>query len=389
MTLDSEQYEWLVSPQGQECLHFAMNAPDHWGRLRQKLTAPQRLVVEQQVELRKRAANKFKNSDELVYTAKGLQQSTDSLIAHYKSGRFANHDSVADYCCGIGGDLIELGAVSRTEGYDLDPVHVTLANANCLAASSNAQATLADVTQLDPGRVAAWHIDPDRRATGRRTTHLENSQPSSESLQAMLRRNENGAIKMAPATSLEIDWLHDAELEWIGHSRSCQQLIAWCGGLSQRPGTRVATVLRPREDPHSFCGKEEHPDLARSWGDFLYEPHSVILAAGLAGALANSLGISAIIPGGGYLTGNVLLDTPFLATFRIIEMTSFRPKKIRKRLQQLGAGIVEVKQRGVNVDPTSLQKSLRGTGERPLTVLVTRQDKSVIAFVAERIDAKG
>ena len=383
MSIDIEHYQWLLGPDGRECLRVASHEANRWSRM-QGITAAQRQVVDTQVTLRGKAGAKFHAAAEMFFTAKGLQQSTDQLIATYKSLRFGKCDSIADYCCGIGGDLVQLGNVGRATGYDLEPLHVLLATANCEATSVNAVAEQADVMQLDPRDVDAWHIDPDRRSSGQRTVQLDRFQPPVETLHSMLEMNPDGAVKMAPATPVDDAWLQDAELQWIGHSRSCQQVVAWFGGLAKNPGQRVATLLGPANTEVSFVGTEQAPNLVDKAAHYVMEPHAVVLAAGLAGSLANDVGLDAVIPGGGYLTGDVPIDSPLLTTFQVLETMSFRPKRIRKRLADLSAGIVEVKQRGVKVDPATLQKQWRGSGSRELSVLVTRQGKSIIAIIAER-----
>ncbi|MFC1757496.1 hypothetical protein ACFL2H_01850 [Planctomycetota bacterium] len=384
MSLDIEQYEWLVSPAGREVLQIAALDSRQWARM-QGVTPAQRILVDAQVRLRAKAAAKFPEGGELFFTSIGLQQSTDSMIARYKSTRFVGLDTIADFCCGIGGDLNRLGAVGCAIGYDRDPLHVLLANANCAALGVKAEAKQQDVTTIDPNAFDAWHIDPDRRASGGRTIQPDHFQPSTVTLQSMLCRNPIGAVKMAPATPTDVPWLQEAELEWIGHSRSCQQVVAWFGELARNPTQRVATLLRPNEPPVSFVGEEEPPNVVDQIDEYIFEPHSAVLAASLAGTLANSVGLDAVIPGGGYLTGRQPHASPLLSAFRVLEATSFRPKKIRKRLANLGCGIVEVKQRGVNVDPTMLQKRWRGEGNRGLTVLVTRRGKSIIAIIVERV----
>jgi hypothetical protein len=322
----------------------------------------------------------------MFFSVKGLQQCTDYEIANYKANRFSDCDTIADYCCGIGGDLIALGNVGRTNGFDLDPMNVAMANANCESSKSNASAELADVTQLDPASVSAWHIDPDRRASGSRTTRWDNFQPSRESILRLTRRNPNCAIKLAPATPVDEDWLQAAELEWIGHSRSCQQLVAWHGDLARQSGKRIATILRDGES-FSFSGIEEAPSLANEVDEFVYEPHAAVLAAGLSGSLANSLNLTAIIPGGGYLTGDAPIDNNLISSFRVLDVVPFREKRIKQLLGRFNAGVIEVKKRGVDIDPAKLQKLWRSKGDRTLSVIVTRRDRSVIAIVAERLNS--
>ncbi|MCA9214128.1 MAG: hypothetical protein KDB27_13745 [Planctomycetales bacterium] len=391
MSLHTEHLKWLIGPEGHQSILTAMNDAAEWRKHSKRLPADRAALVAEQAELRQRAAAKFPLHDQMFFTRIGLQQATDAMIATYKANRFRGHAVVADYCCGIGGDLIHFAQVSEACGFDLDPDRVLLANANCKAAGVNATARVADVCALDTRDVSAWHIDPDRRATGNRTVRIDAFQPSAEAITRMLQRNVNGAIKLAPATPTDdLEWATDVDLEWIGHSRSCQQLVAWFGGLVQHANQRVATVIDNQGNTISFASVDESAPAAEEVGAFVFEPHPTILAAGLAGAISNRLNLQTLIPGGGYLTAATLVDSKddaarFLTAFRVLESDSFRPKRIRKRLQELNAGIVEVKQRGVKVDLATLQRQWRGSGESNLTVLITRRGKSMIAIIAERV----
>ena len=126
-------FEWLVGPDAAAWLNLAA-AEDTasvglTARLRRDLSAERAHLVLEQATLRRRAREKFAAAEKMFFTPLGLQQSTDEAIADYKAARFGERmaekrrdaastpagrppsgDLVADFCCGIGGDLMALSA---------------------------------------------------------------------------------------------------------------------------------------------------------------------------------------------------------------------------------------------------------------------------------------
>ena len=137
-------------------------------RLRRELSAERARLVVEQVDLRRRAAEKFGDLPQrMFFTRVLLEQATDLWIARYKAARFASGGTWRsdDYCCGIGGDLIALAERGRCDGLGLSSeVACLLAEANLRAGRRNAGSNCGDVEQLTPERSTAWHLDPDRRA---------------------------------------------------------------------------------------------------------------------------------------------------------------------------------------------------------------------------------
>ena len=141
---------------------------------------------------------------------------------------------VADFCCGVGGDLMALVALGSAIGVDRNPVAVHFA-----AVNTGALARVADVAEFDVDGVTTWHIDPDRRPGGRRTTSLEWCEPSRATIEHTLQRVPDGAVKLAPATVVPNEWSEHCELEWISREprshadvidawrTSCPRLTVW------------------------------------------------------------------------------------------------------------------------------------------------------------------
>ncbi|MEU2774079.1 hypothetical protein ABZ646_14340, partial [Streptomyces sp. NPDC007162] len=104
-----------------------------------------------QARLRQRAAAKFGAADaeRMFFTPNGVEQSTRASVASYRAECFRalGVRSVADLCCGIGGDAIALARAGiRVLAVDRDPVTAATARANAEALG------LADLDQGPRGR---------------------------------------------------------------------------------------------------------------------------------------------------------------------------------------------------------------------------------------------
>ncbi len=396
-------YRWLVSPAAAGPLARAAAEPDLLARaaaLRSELTAGQARLVLEQVSLRQRAVKKFAAASRLFFTPMGLQQATDGWIAAYKARRFVGLPRVVDYCCGIGGDLMALAPQGPAVGVDRDPVAALLAEANCRAVLDLARGPAGDadancpvvvhvgeVASLSPAADEAWHIDPDRRATGRRSTHVEWHDPPAEMIDRMLATVPAGAIKLAPAAELPEAWREQAEWEWISSARECRQLIGWFGPLAQRPGAHRATLVSRAGLPPASIVAE--PDVAcpvaESVGRHVFDPDPAVVAAGLVGAIAVEHGLSALVSGGAYLTADRALAHPLLAGFAVREVMPWDVRRLKRLLRERRIGRLEVKQRGTRHDPAAVARELKVAGDESATLILFRRGKSVVAILAERV----
>ncbi|MEX2186196.1 MAG: hypothetical protein WD875_05355 [Pirellulales bacterium] len=387
-----DDFRWLTSDTAARWLRLAEELADEplsgAERLRRELSAPRAAVVLEQAQLRRRARRKFSAAGRMFFTARGLEQATDETIATYKRRRFAAGGTIADLCCGIGGDLVALAARGPVVGVERDAATVVLAGANLAAVAAgdlkNARVECGDAEGFDVGQSVAWHIDPDRRPAGKRTTRAALHEPSDVAIDALFRKNPAAAVKLAPAAEISDRWAAEAELEWIGHDRQCQQLVAWFGDLTTQSGERRASVLRGGE-VHSLIGSRGiAPATAPAVGRFVYEPHAAVLAADLWGDLAMRNELACIEPRIPYLTADAPVDDPLLARFEVLEVLPFRAWRLQAALRERRGGRLEIKKRGVDVDPAALRRELAVEGDEQLTVIVTRRARKTIAIIARR-----
>lgn len=406
-------YRWLTGPEAEPWL--ALCAAERSvsaalaTRLRRALSAAQTHLVLEQVELRRRAAGKIPDAARLFFTRQQLEQATDQTIAGYKAARFERFTAAADLCCGIGGDLLALaealqGAAGLVRGVERDPCIALLAQANCRARGLDAaeddpacrhgamvEPREANVEAL--GDAQAWHIDPDRRAAGRRSTAPQLHSPPLSEIEAMLAALPHAAVKLAPAGRPPVAWYDAAELEWISRGGECRQLVAWFGSLARHAGRRCATVLDETRTPRTIVGAGPSqpalpPAPAADVGPYVYEPDPAVIAAGLVDELAQDLGLAPLDPQIAYLTGERLCVDPAVTAFETLAALPFHLGRIKSLVRERGIGRLEIKQRGLPFSPADLERQLRGPGDAAATLLLMRRGDKPLAILARRVKRK-
>lgn len=393
-----DDYRWLTSSAAEPWLCSLRDSQlpltAQVAALRRELSPKRTHLVLELTSLRDRAQAKFTDAGAMFFTARGLEQATDEIVAAYKARRFSGRDAIFDLCTGIGGDLLALAAAGETTAFDRDPIMAILATANgrtCVdrRTTNNPPPTCHahDVEQLDLTECSAWHIDPDRRSTGRRTTRVDLHEPATGAIDRLLARNPHAAVKLAPAAQLPDDWPQKAELEWISRGRECRQLVAWFGELANDPGRRRATVLGDGTGPPRLIvgTPERAPSRIAPIGRYLFEPDAAVLAADLEAALAAEHALAGISTGIAYWTGDAPIVDPALACFEVLEVLPFRLKPVASLLRARNIGQLEIKKRGVALDPAELRRQLRLKGDEAATLLLAPIAKRVTAVLARRV----
>lgn len=158
-----------------------------------------------QARLRQRAAAKFgaEDAERMFFTPNGVEQSTRASVATYRAECFRalGIRSLADLCCGIGGDAIALARAGiRVLAVDRDPLTaaVARANADALGLADLIEVREADVTDVDTSGYDAVFVDPARRGgRGRIFDPEAYSPPLSWAVEAA-RKAPRAALKIAP-----------------------------------------------------------------------------------------------------------------------------------------------------------------------------------------------
>lgn len=394
VTASLDDHRWLTDEAARPWLarasdELAAGAPlvPMMARLRKDLSPERAHLVLSQVELRQRAQEKFSRAAEMFFTPLGLAQATDELLARYKAARLGAEQSVADLCCGIGGDLIAIGEGRRCLGVDRDPIaaHLAAVNAGVYGVSGLTIACEEASARALQSR-SAWHIDPDRRPEGKRTVRAERFEPPWEVIEELLARCGDAAVKLAPATKLSAEVAARCEREWIESRGECRQQVAWWGGLARHAGHCAATVIDTAGGTATIVGAGGEPaPLAESIGRYVYEPCAAVRAARLVGIFCQQAGFESLGSVPSYLTSDRRISLPLAAGFEVLDSLPFDLRRLKDALRQLGIGPVEVKKRGVAVDPDRLRRQMGRSEGEPGVVLIAPVGVRTMAIVARRL----
>ena len=403
--LDHDDYRWLVSEAAAPWL--ALVAVDQRptlqiaAALRKDLSPMRAHLILEQIDLRKRAKQKFPRGEHMFFTRKCLEQSTDYWLAHYKAARYTPSVRIVDLCCGIGGDAIALAERGPVLAVDSDLLVTILAEANAAALGLAASLNVAteDVTESKFADSDLWHLDPDRRPGGQRVTRLDTSLPSRKWFDVFQQQHGNGALKLAPGDSFEARGEEPIEWEYISRDGEVRQQVVYFGSLAQTPFRCTCTSLSrdgqllgqfhsaipPRPAHFAKVIIDDEIPMAERIGAYLYEPEPTILAAGLERPFANQHGLSFTSPTRGYLTSDIRAHDPMLSTFRVLETLQFDRKRVAALLRDRQVGTVEVKTRDKALDTNRLQREFSTRGGENATLILTRFQEKTWAVLCERI----
>ena len=319
----------------------------------------------------------------------------------FKAKQFTEHESVLDVCCGIGGDLLGLAGRNSanenliTTGIDNDPVTALFASHNLQhflrtrqISQSAAMILNSDFADVDLSDYSAIHLDPDRRK-GRRTTDGRHFSPSLIDVFNRVSESQMVSVKVAPATPTEDSFPEQLHRQWIGDRRECKQQILWLGS-DLPPSQRSATlVLDDGSNYHIGCeGRTDiERTLAPSLQRYLYEPHSVVLAAKLEDHLAAKHNLQRIAKSTSYFVSEALVEEPLLKRFKVIEMFKLDLKTVHRFLSEKDVGEVEFKQRGIDKVTFDRFRKLKLSGSKKATLFLTRygSPEKRRAIVAKRL----
>lgn len=344
-----------------------------------------------QARLRQRAAAKFAAADaeRMFFTPNGVEQSTRASVAAYRARRLTDLGvtSVADLCCGIGGDAIALARAGiRVLAVDRDPLTaaVARANAEALGLGDLIEVREADVMEVDTAGYDAVFVDPARRGarsgggarnastrgggrvTGGRIFDPEAYSPPLSWAVAAARTAPHAALKVAPGIPHEAVPA-EAEAEWISDGGDVKEAVLWFG--TGAPGAVRATLL---PGPRTLLGRGLPDPGVRPVGRYLYEPDGAVIRAHLVAEVAEEVGGGLVDATIAYVTADELHPTPYATPYEITDRLPFNVKRLKALLREREVGTLTVKKRGSAVEPEELRRKVKPQGPNAATVFLTR-----------------
>ncbi len=343
-----------------------------------------------QARLRHRAVGKFGDfASRMLFTEAGLEQATRLRVAALHAGRFtaAGIRHVADLGCGLGGDALAMAAIDlEVTAVEADEVTATLASYN-LAPFEHARVIhgRAEDTALDG--IDAAFLDPARRTAGHgntsRLTRPEDYTPSLDFVFSLAERMPIG-VKLGPG--LDRDLIPDnCEAQWVSVDGQLVEMGLWFGPLA-RAGVRRSALVLDGAGPTEITGEGDSEDAeVGELGEYIYEPDGSVIRARLIGTLARSLNARMLSADIAWLTSDAAVPTRFAAGFRVLKRLPLDERTLRAELGSRGIGTLEIKKRGVDIDPAEFRKKLKPSGPNSATLVLTRVAGRRVALLTERL----
>jgi len=313
--------------------------------------------------LRRKAAAKFADASEWLFTDEALQQATAGPVAEHRALRLTGR-TVHDATCSVGTELAALR--NRAEfvvGSDIDPVRLAMARHNV------GDVPLCRADALRPVTAdAVVVVDPARRSGTRRRFDSRASRPPLDQLLDVLAARDY-VVKCAPGVDFavlrQLGFL--GEIEVTSLAGSVREACLWSPGLSETSVRRRATILDTAEQL-----TDAEPDDCRvaPAGRWIVDPDGAVVRAGLVRHYAVRHGLWQLDADIAYLSGDQLPDG--VRGFEVLEQLAFSERHLRQALSARDVGAVEILVRGVDLDPDALRSRLRLRGSAHLAVVVAR-----------------
>lgn len=313
--------------------------------------------------LRRRAAAKFADPSDWLFTDDALQQATAQGVAEHRARRLAGA-TVHDVTCSVGSELAALrNSAGFVVGSDIDEVRLAMARHNI------GDVPLCRADALRPvSRDAVVLADPARRGSGRRRFDpLDYTPPLDRLLEVYGVRHL--VVKCAPGIDFTaVERLgFTGEIEVVSLDGSVREACLWSPGLAEPGVRRRATMLG---GPQQITDAEPDDCPVAPAGRWIVDPDGAVVRAGLVHHYATRHGLWQLDPDIAYLSGDRLPDG--VRGFEVLDELGFSEKRLRQALSAHDAGAVEILVRGVDVDPDALRRRLKLHGSSAVSLVIAR-----------------
>ncbi len=359
-------------------------------------------AVTAQLQLRKEAEVKFgESAKHMLLTRDGLEQATRFPVSFLHALRYSNAgvSRVADLGCGIGADSVALCTAGvEVVALDKDPQAAACAATN-LRDFPGAEVIVGDANEVDlkwllAKDVGGVFLDPARRSAGKRVLKPSMWSPSWERVTEIFSWGLPSGVKVAPGIDHGLLGI-GSHAQWTSVDGELVEAALWSSQLSPEGPGRSAQVLlggtrHVLTDPETKTADAPvRPARVGDVDEFLYEPGPAVIRSGLIARAAEMTDTHLIHQRIAYLSGPRELASPYLTGFKVERIVPLRKKRVLQALRDLGAGPVEVKKRGADLNPAEwqkdLQKQLSAPQGRPLVVFATRTAGGHTAIIASRL----
>jgi hypothetical protein len=117
----------------------------------------------------------------------------------------------------------------------------------------------------------------------------------------------------------------------------------------------------------------------------VYEPEGAVIRAGAISLLAEQLGATLVDPSIAYLTSDRFEHTPFARAYEVLDRLPYTESVLRSWLRERDIGVLEIKQRGIDLDPARLRRRLSPRGSNSATWVITRTPSGAAVLHVRRL----
>lgn len=345
------------------------------------LNNPEKPIKEMlsQIQLQRRNFKKIPFSNELLFTEQGAQQASSWQLAKYHGEKFRVFNIVADLCCGIGVDLINIAkGKEKIYAINLDEDTLKLSEYNCKNQNfNNINFMLGKAEDFDQ-QVDAIFIDPDRRSGSNRRIAPEDYSPPFSKIMRLRNICKNIAVKLSPAIDYKrLNLPLDSTLEFVSENGTLKEILLCMGKLSTENCERKAVLLTYNLILQNSNVKTKVTEIQK----YLFEPDPAIIRARLVQELGSKIGYNLIDSKLALLTGSQILLSDFGKTYEVEEIMKYDLKRVRKFIRENEIGELIIKTRGFPESVEKFRKKIKLKGKNSVIMFILRKgDDHIIVF---------
>ncbi|MFZ9857297.1 MAG: class I SAM-dependent methyltransferase [Roseiflexaceae bacterium] len=340
--------------------------------LRKHIDASHAAALFELAWVRQRATTKFTDGHRLWFTREALEQASHERVAQARLVHVAAATHIADICCGCGGDALTLATVAPTIALDTDTTRIALAKANLAQRNLHATCIVADATTYAvPDSVDVVFFDPGRRQHGKRIFDADDYIPPLSLANQWRHPSRRIIIKCAPGIDYaQLPFAQPYAIDCVSLYGDMRETLVMLD-MPYR-WQRQATVIRS-DGIHRLTNQPDITAMPITTPQrYIYEPDTAVIRAGLVTHFAAQHDLFMIDPQIAYVTGAIVVDTPFARCWQVLDTLPFNERQLRQRLRQLHGGSITVKKRGSPIDTDALAKRLSQPDGVPYVVILTR-----------------
>ena len=332
-----------------------------------------------QIQLQRKNLKKIPISNKLLFTEQGAQQASSFKLAKYHGEKFSGYNIVADLCCGIGVDLINIAKnKEQVFAVDLDADTIKLAEYNCKSNNlNNINYKLVKAEEFDE-QVDAIFIDPDRRPGTSRKIAPEDYSPKFSQILKLRDICPNIAVKLSPAIDYKrLNIPSNSTLEFVSENGTLKEILLCMGTLSPENCERKAVLLPSELILKNSNVKIEIVEIQK----YLFEPDPAIIRAGLVQELGSKIDYKLIDTKLALLTGSQISNNDFGKIYEVKQIIKYDIKQVRKYIRENDIGELIIKTRGFPESVEQFRKKIKLKGRNTVIMFILgKGDDHIIIF---------